>query len=318
MRMSILLFAAASFAHLTWVDKRPLPVEVAGGYVVAIQDKIIYAGGTNWQGGVKHWFREVNRYDPLKDLWEPAPALPVPLAYGGFCNTGGAMEIFGGSDGQSVHRECLRLEPGAKSWERSGMLASDPLLSRIATVDGKVYLFGGCPDVVDLTHCSEKVYVRESATTWRQVSTMPAGRVSDFAAAIIDHRVFLFGGCSMNVPQKLINRKEAYSFDTRNALWKSLRPLNKATRGLSALTLDNRRIMVLGGYQDSGFATDSFVYDIGEDRYQSITPLPIGLSGLETVRATGSIFALAGEDKMRGRTARLFEARLNRKVGDTD
>src|SRR5947208_13287755 len=106
MKPLVLLFAAASFAHLTWVDKRPLPAEIAGGYVVAIQDKIIYAGGTNWVSGAKHWLREVNRYDPVKDQWEQAPALPMPLAYGGFCEMGATMEIFGGSDGKKVYRQC--------------------------------------------------------------------------------------------------------------------------------------------------------------------------------------------------------------------
>jgi len=307
MRALLLLFAAANFAHLTWVDKRPLPAEVAGGYVVTIQNKIIYAGGTNWQNGLKHWFREVNRYDPEKDQWEPAPALPMPLAYGGFCETQGAVEIFGGSDGHRVHRECWRLEPGAKAWTQSGMLASDPLLGRVVKVAGKVYSFGGCPDVVDLTGCSETVYVRENSGAWQPVSTMPAGRISDFAAAVADGQVFLFGGCSMPAPEKLINRKEAYSFDTRNRAWKSLRPLSQANRGLSALTWDNQHIVILGGFTDLGFAAEGFIYDVSKDQYQKITPLPVGLSGLETVRLAQSIFALAGEDKMRGRTARVFQ-----------
>jgi N-acetylneuraminic acid mutarotase len=306
----LLLFAAAIFANITWVDKRPLPAEVAGGYVVASQSKIIYAGGTNWQNGVKHWLSEVNRYDPIKNQWEPAPALPMPLAYGGFCETQSGMEIFGGSDGEKVHRECWRLEPGAKSWKQSGMLSSDPLLGRVVKVDGKVYLFGGCPDVVDLTGCSDTVYVRESLAIWRPVSKMPAGRISDFATAVAGHRVFLFGGCSMPAPGKLTNRNDAYSFEPRTGAWKSLNPLKSANRGLSALTWDDQHIMILGGYTDSGFAAAAYIYDIERDQYQNIAPLPLGLSGLESVRIGDAIFALAGEDKMRGRTARVFQGRF--------
>ena len=67
---------------------------------------------------------------------------------------------------------------------------------------------------------------------------------------------------------------------------------------------------ILGGYKDSGFTADGLVYDINTDQYQSVPRLPIGLSGLESVRAAGAIFALGGEDKMRGRTARVLQGRF--------
>ncbi len=297
-----------------------MPGPAAGGYAVAIGEKVIYAGGTMWQDGVKHWLREVNRYDLATDTWNSAPALPYALAYGGFSVVDGAIEIFGGTDGKTVSRESLRLN--GTSWISTGKLDFDPLLSRAVTVAGKVYIFGGCPDVADLTRCTDAVHVREKDGAWRAISAMPAGNVASMAVVSAGNGVYLFGGCSMASADKLINRDDAYRFDIATGKWHRLHPLPAANRGVSAVPLDHARILLLGGYTASaaaaqgkppefGFTSAAFVYDMEKDHYTPATDLPLAVAGMEAVMAGQTVVALGGEDRMRGRTARVVAGKFH-------
>lgn len=318
--ISILLFLAAAAPRITWTDKARIPVPVAGGYVAKAGNTIFYAGGATWKGGVKRWLRDVNRYDAATDRWSPGPQLPVPLAYGGFIEIDGGMEIYGGSDGNRVYRECWRLGPGGAAWSSKGKLATDPLLSRALNINGRVYLIGGCPDVVDLTHCSDAVQLSEKGS-WRKVSAIPSGSLSDFAAAAIGGHVYVFGGCSMPAPNKLVNRDGAYSLDVRTGVWRTLRRLPHANRGLSATAVNSRYIVLSGGYTatgeeaagkpaDFGFTAAVMIYDTETNQYRAGTPLPFAVSGAETLLLGRTIFAFGGEDRMRGRTARTLAGML--------
>jgi N-acetylneuraminic acid mutarotase len=315
------LFAAAKSSRLTWIDRQPMPTPVAGGYTVAIGENVIYAGGAMWRDGVKHWLRDVNKYNVTTDSWEAGPALPESLAYGAFTLLDGAVEIYGGSGGKTVSRKVWRLDHGT-SWIPAGTLNFDFLLSRAVTLAGRVYIFGGCPGVVDLTDCSDAVRVREKDGSWRPVSQMPAGRVTTFATAVLGSRVYLFGGCSMASAGKLINRDDAYRFDIPSGKWQPLRPLPLANRGISAVTLDDRRILLSGGYTapedkakakpaDFGFTGAVLIYDMEKDQYSQATPLPLTVAGMETVMAGWDIVGMGGEDRMRGRTSRVLLGRFH-------
>ncbi len=316
-----LLLAATRSTKLTWNDKRAMPVPVAGGYAVAIGEKLIYAGGTMWRDGVKHWLRDVNQYDVPTDTWTSAPVLPHSLAYGGFAVVEGAVEIFGGTDGTTVSRESLRLDHGA-SWISTGKLSFDSLLSRAVSVSDKVYIFGGCPDVADLTKCTDAVHFREKDGSWRKISAMPSGNVASFAAVSLGNNVYLFGGCSMASAHKLINRDDAYRFDVSTGKWHRLRPLPAPNRGVSAVPLDGEHILLLGGYTASseqaqgkpaefGFTNAVFIYNIQKDEYAPATPLPFAVAGMEAVAAGQQVVALGGEDRMRGRTARVIAGKIH-------
>ena len=151
---------------------------------------------------------------------------------------------------------------------------------------------------------------------------MPAGNVASFAAASSGDSVYLFGGCSMASANKLINRDDAYRFDIATDKWHRLHPLPAPNRGVSAVPLDYGRILLLGGYTASaeeaqgkpaefGFTNAAFIYDIEKDQYTPATPLPLNVTGMEAVMAGQSVVALGGEDRMRGRTARVLVGKFH-------
>ena len=49
---------------------------------------------------------------------------------------------------------------------------------------------------------------------------------------------------------------------------RALRPLPAAVRGLSAVSVDGRHILLAGGYTDSGFSAAAYLYDIEDGPVQ--------------------------------------------------
>jgi N-acetylneuraminic acid mutarotase len=312
-------FAAASGA-ISWRDRRAMPEGVAGGAIAAFHGEILYAGGTTWRDGVKHWLAETRRYNIAADSWEAGPALPEALAYGAHCShPGDAFEILGGMNEKGVSRKCWRLERGSSEWRSSGELPVDSVLASSQMVTGSVYLFGGCPDVADLSHCGAAVWRRDRKGIWAEVSKIPEAPVALSATAVVRDRIYLFGGCTPMGPGTLRNLNGANEFNTASGHWRKLRPLPSAARAMSAVTLDDHRILLAGGYTasqddakahgpDFGFSAAAWIYHIDSDQFESVAPLPFPVAGMELLASDGKVFGAGGEHRMRGRTPRLLEA----------
>jgi hypothetical protein len=302
-----------------------MPTPAAGGAAAFLGSRLVYAGGATWEGGTKQWLKRVQVYDPASDAWTDGPALPTALGYGAYLRTADALEILGGNDGERTHRECWRLEVSAKQWQRSGAAPTDTLFGRAEAIAGRTYLFGGCSEITDLTRCTDAVFVRE-ATEWRRISSLPQGKVAMPAAAQVRGRVYFFGGCSMLEPGKLFNRDEAYSFDPAGGAWRKLRSLPKANRGLTAVAVNDRYILLYGGYSatqqeaagqgpEFGFTRAAFAYDVENDSYLNLGSGPLAAAGVELLYRDGTLFALGGEQRMRGRSERLMTARVKETHG---
>jgi N-acetylneuraminic acid mutarotase len=287
-----------------------MPRAEAGGAAAYLGNELVIAGGTTWDGEVKVWLKDVQIYRPALDRWISGPTLPVPLAYGPFVAATDGLEIFGGSDGAVVHRNAWKLNSAKTTWVQTGSVPADVLLGRAARVGDSVLLFGGCPDAADLTRCSDAVRRRDGASDWRRVSTIPGGPLALPAIAVSGSGVYLFGGCSMPSSGKALNHKAAYRYESSTNRWKTIRDLPVANRGLSAVAFGKTSIYLFGGYTDSGFSSEVLLYDIQKDSYTRLKSMPIGLLGTEFVVNGKSVYGAGGEDRMRGRSARLLEGKL--------
>jgi N-acetylneuraminic acid mutarotase len=169
-------------------------------------------------------------------------------------------------------------------------------------------------------HCNTSIWMRNTHGKWTRVGETPDGPVAVRASAVLGRRVYLFGGCS-EVPGGVINRDGAYRYDPSTAQWQKLRPLPGAVRGLSATPIDSNRILLVGGYTASahdaaasnpayGFSDRVWIYNTAQDTYEAATPLPFAASGIEILLHDGAVFALGGEDRMRGRSRRSIQGKI--------
>ena len=310
MRLGLFPFLFA-MSTIEWSERQPMPRAAAGGAAAFLGKELVIAGGTAWDGDVKLWLQDVQVYNPVSNRWSHGPKLPEPLAYGPFTSSATGLEIFGGTDGKTVHRTSWKLDAAKKSWVQTGSVPADVLLGRAARVGDSVFLFGGCPDAADLTACSDAVWHRNGDGMWRRVSAIPGGALAMLAIAVSGSAIYIFGGCSMAPGGKVTNHTKAYRYDSSANQWKSIRELPAGNRGLSAVASGESSIYLFGGYTDSEFTSDVLLYDVGKDTYRRMNPMPVGLLGIEFVSNGRKMYGAGGEDRMRSRSARLFEGTIS-------
>lgn len=298
-----------------------MPVAAAGGYVATFGNKVIYAGGATWQNGVKRMMTETQVYDLDSGRWTAGPELPEPLAYGASAQTRRGLEIYGGAGAENSSRKCWLLESAAGPWKPCPDMTADTVLAKVHAVGNDVLIFGGCPNVTDLAKCSASVRRRKRDGAWTEVAEMPQGPLAVMASAALNGSVYLFGGASIPASGILQNRSDAYRFDAASQRWTKLRALPRAGRGMSAVAVDSRYILVGGGYvaspaeaagkpTDFGFSADAFLYDTKEDVYHPVDPMPLASTGLALVSVRRGVLAIGGEHRMRERSPKVFWAEV--------
>jgi Kelch motif protein/galactose oxidase-like protein len=307
---ALLLFVMSPSPTIEWTERHSMLQAEAGGAAAYQDGDLVIAGGTAWDKDEKLWLKTVQIYHPPTDLWREGPSLPLSLAYGPFVSSENGLEIFGGSDGKTAHRTSWKLNSAKTRWQQTGSAPADVLLGRAARIGDSVFLFGGCPDIVDLTKCSDAVWRRDGDGSWHRVSTIPDGPVALSATASTASAIYLFGGCSMPASGKVVNHDGAYRYDPATNRWKTIRKLPVANRGLTALAVDDRSIYLFGGYADSRFTSEVISYDIQKDSYHQLPSMPLGAASIEFVRNGRTVYGAGGEDRMRSRSARLFEGRF--------
>ena len=294
---------------IVWHDRRPVPEGVSGGALAVVANKLVYAGGTTWRSQRKIWLTETFFYDLQGDNWSKGPALPEPLAYGARLRTEHSLEVLGGMNESGPSRKCWRLNAGEHAWTASGTLPAASVFAKAEIAGGQAYLFGGCANA-ELSGCGDSVLRRDKAGTWGKVSTMRQGPVALSAIAVIREQIYLFGGCSAGASGGARNREEAYRFDPLTNRWTALHPLPVAIRGISAAPLDQRYILLAGGYDAGGFSAAVYRYDTEGDEYTTVAPLPFPVMGMEVLARGKAIWGVGGEDKNRSRTPRVIEGTL--------
>lgn len=313
-RVFSLLLVAASAGNLRaadWEQLPPLP-EPNGGFICGTADgKIAIVGGTNWEGGEKHWLRAVHLLDPVAGTWKKLRDLSDPVAYGIPMQQGTAFSYVGGTDGKRAQKKIAVLE-GSKTSVQVPALPDALVLAAGGVVAGKYLMVGGTDDPANLAGVQCSVHAVEFAKGGWQVQKMadyPGKPFAVAASAVVGDELFVFGGMNYDAAkQEPANAKEAYAFSPAKNTWRVLKPLAVANRGIVALTLDEQHIYLAGGYTDE-FTAEAMIYDVKTDSYQKAKPLPYAaMVGL--VKLDGFVYCFGGEDKKQSRTNKCFRIPL--------
>lgn len=307
-------FASSQSRGLSWEEWPSLSEGVAGGAIGHIGNSIVYAGGTTWRNGEKHYLSDVRQYSPESKKWTEGPALPETLAYGAYLQGDSFLEVYGGSGQNAVSRSCWRLESGEREWKHCGILPTSTLFAGAASIGTNVYLFGGCSKLTDLSTCTPSVLRRDEHGQWAHVTDLPGGAIALSAVTELNGRAYLFGGCIASGSGTAENQRSAYRYDPAANSWIRLRDLPVAVRSASAVSLGGNRILIAGGYGETGAAQDVvpgfvrevWIYSTDSDTYERGAPLPFGVSGIALARYGAGIVAVGGEDRMRGRSPRVL------------
>ncbi len=284
----------------------------------------VVAGGAYWEHEAKHFGQQTIAYSPTQNRWIRFPDLPMPGAYGASAVIDDRLLIAGGADSTGALKRCFRLRrvEGRLTWDRLPDLPRPIWGASGAAVGSRFYVVGGAQgmDAGSMKAARPSLLMLDVSAVkpeWLQMvgPGMPSGRVGA-AAVVVGTKLFVFGGYGVQADGTLGNFGDAYVRDigVSSGTWQPTRNVPLASRWTSAVPLDSRQIVLVGGYAESpvaGFLDDTLIYDTDSDRYLQTDPIPCAVA---TTAAAGdgaaTIYVAGGEDAMRHRSAALLVGSL--------
>lgn len=301
----IVVACAAKASAAGWEQRAPLPVPNGGFVAAALGGRIVVAGGTTWDGDTKRWLDRLWSYDPATDRWSEAGRLPAALAYPASAQVGDTLWWAGGSSGDTTYRALWMLDRDLTP-RLVSRLTEGFVNAAAAPVGLELHVIGGTDDQAALDRVSRRFRSIDLKTG--RVTELPpypeSGFTTGTAIATVG-RVLVFGGARWDATARtVINHAVAHAYDTRTRQWSALPPLPRPNRGITAISLDPRRIYLAGGYENDevGFVSSAVIFDPENPGYRPAAPLPY--AGMVTLVKLGDwIYCLGGEDRKRHRSA---------------
>ncbi|MBI5775599.1 MAG: hypothetical protein HZA89_17915 [Verrucomicrobia bacterium] len=294
-----------------WESLAPLPEPNGGSISGVVGDQIVLLGGTNWKDDVKQWLTRIHAYDPKANAWREVGTLAAPLAYAAAGEHAGALWLASGSSGTNTHTAVWIIDRSLAA-KSAFTLGSGFVLAGGAAVGSSLYILGGTDDMNHIERATNTflaIDLRNGHTT--KLPDYPEPSFITGATAACGSRFFAFGGARWDAAADTVaNLSSAHAFNTVTRRWEKLAPLPYAVRGLTALTLDERRILLAGGYKNDAeeFTAEAFIYDLNTGRYTATAPLPYKAM-VSLVKLGDWVYCLGGEDRKKHRTDAMFRIR---------
>lgn len=175
-----------------WLPGVPLRTPRSGCAAVALHGQIYVVGGCSADG---EDLSSVERLDPDILQWERLPPMHAGRDELAAAAVAGCLYAVGGSHLVWPVRhvidtvECF--VPAANMWERLPCLSRERCAAASVTVDGTMYVVGGCDE--DGAALDSAEYYNVSAGRWEALPSMRRPRCN-FAAAVVSGQVYVAGG----------------------------------------------------------------------------------------------------------------------------
>ncbi|MBN1578567.1 MAG: hypothetical protein JW913_18535 [Chitinispirillaceae bacterium] len=212
---------------------------------------------------------------PIK-CWETIDSLNNVRRYAGAGEVGGKIYVFGGcsdrlsTTGETTPKPVAAVEmydAATKEWKTLNSTMKVPRFQAAsAAVNGKIYVFGGTNNYVDVTLVEE---YDPGADLWQIIDSMPQTMVGA-SACVINGVIYLTGGMS-GTRGNPVMVKTITTYDPSNRTWSTAGELQTPRLRHQAVVSDGR-IMILGGLGFS-LAYGEFPLDNIELKDASGTPL---------------------------------------------
>ena len=255
--------------------------------------EVYVIGGLDWQSAEVLDLNE--RYDVATGRWTACAPKTIPCANAGAAVLGGKIYVVGGFNREQVPRQLSAIEvydPTADSWEYKANLPYFAYGVACASLQGRLYTFGGFNGVVhtDYAYCYDA-----DTEQWTSLSPMPGGARSHAQAVAADGKIFVLGGFP--------NLSIVESYNPLLKSWTTVSPMRQGRHsfGCEAVVENgNPYIYVFGGGGKEGSnewfgLSDAERYDIRADKWEIIYPLnDKRRAGCSSAFSGGRLFAFGG------------------------
>jgi N-acetylneuraminic acid mutarotase len=311
MRLGLLLLLVMLHAEAAeWERIASLPEPNAGFVCGAIGGEIAIIGGTNWEGGTKRWLKAVHVYSPAANMWRTVRPLEAPCAYAGSGVTDAKLVFAGGSSGETTHDRLYTFNANFIATELT--IQRGAVYAAGAVIANELFVAGGAAAQDQLSALSNAAMAIDLRTgQMRELAPVPGPGLGISASAACGGKLYVFGGARWDADAgEARNLSTASVYDPHSDEWRQLPTLPRANRGLTAVALDDHRILIGGGYADEAFTDEAFLFDTSSPAYVRSIPLPYPAM-VALVICGEHLYCLGGEDEKKHRTAACYRIPLS-------
>jgi N-acetylneuraminic acid mutarotase len=235
-------------------------------------------------------------YDPATDSWDSIPNATgtftarrgmSSVVVGGKIYTFGGANGSGGSNGSGALNNVEVFDPATNVWSTLPDMPTARWRSCAVLISGKIYVMGGY-----VSGPVNTVEIFDTLTkTWSEGDTISFGARSDFAAEVINGKIYVVGGQGDTVSPQV--------YDTEEKTWTipSTSGSYSERQGLSAALIDGE-IYAFGG-DDGGIYSNTFdVFNPATNAWATppTTNLPVPRAGGCETMYNGKVYIVGGRD----------------------
>lgn len=227
----------------TWTPGPPLP---DGRYQLgaAVLDDKIYA-----VGGLVGYSQQARDslfvFDPQRGGWSTGPNLPNQVGAAAVVVADGQLHVFGGRGTFGTMSTHFVYDPVADAWATAPEMTSVRDSLTAVEFDGRIWVMGGRSGAAAELGLVE--FWRLANRNWEDTSIMPQRRGSH-GAAVINDRIYLFGGSSATLAFK-----DIVTFDPKLNKWLTVGQMPVPRHGFGLAQYDGR-VFIIGGGQRPGWS----------------------------------------------------------------
>jgi N-acetylneuraminic acid mutarotase len=259
--------------------------------VVALGDEIFVIGGFT-----PDVTASVEAFQPEAGTWRSVAPFPLSLHHANAAEVDGHILVAGFYQGASFTNALGRVfdyDPAADAWSERGVMpaGTERASSCVATLDGKIYLFGGARAT---TVADSSVY-DVAADSWQELPPLPEPREHCLAAAI-GGTLYIASGRASGITGFQPN---TWAFDPIASTY-TRRAAIPTPRGGTAGAVLAGRLYVFGGEgnsaDSSGVFPDVEAYDPLTDSWQTLPSMLEPRHGLGAAALADRIYLPGGAD----------------------
>jgi N-acetylneuraminic acid mutarotase len=199
------------------------------------------------------------------------------------------------SDGhKGVADHVFEYDPATDAWRTLAPLSSPRGSVSAVALDGKIHALGGRKNETDVVAIHE-VY-DPAINTWSIAAPLPKAR-DHMVAVTVDGKIHAIGG-RFGANEDMTNLHDVY--DPATNTWTSAPPLPTA-RGGGAGMLYQGMILVLGGEDDTRTYDENEGFEVKNNRWVKLAPMPTGRHGFGAATAGRSAYIISGAKGRGGR-----------------
>ena len=219
---------------------------------------------------------------PAASAWSTLAPMPTPRQELSVAVLEGKVFVLAGYDTQGASTVTVEVyDPTRDTWARAAPLPVATNHNAAATVNGRLYAFGGT---------TPRAFVYDPARdAWSEVASMRYQHGGTPAVAVIGGRLYVAGGTG---PGMVGNEVEVY--DPSANAWRTLASMG-VPRNHTAGGVIGERLYVVGGRGDPRAATALEAYETTTNAWTTRAPMPTGRSGIAAGVVAGRLYVFGGE-----------------------